>query len=206
MPGRKAPEADRKEQILKAALRIAARDGLKGLTIRSVAAEAGLSSGLVLFHFSSKDALLSAALEVLLETTAVLKVGHNIARIPPSLDRLLALLRQEMERLARDPWRIRLFFEYWVLGTRHPVIRRRIRAQLAAYRRAFLPLAAGVLAAEPERFAGVTAQGLATVSVGLVKGCAFQAVIDLKHFDIGQFVLAAEALMEHLRSPLPVTE
>ena len=46
--------------------------------------------------------------------------------------------------------------------------------------RHFLPLATGVIAAEPERFAGVTAVGLAT----------------------GQFVLAAEALMEHLRFPL----
>jgi AcrR family transcriptional regulator len=203
MPGRKAPEADRKEQILNAALRTAARDGLEGLTIRNVAAEAELSSGLVLFHFNTKDALLTAALDVLLETTAVLRIDDEVARIPPSLDRLLALLRREMERLARDPWRIRLFFEYWVLGTRHPVIRQRIRAQLARYRRAFLPLAKGVIAAEPARFAEVTAEGLATVSVGLIKGCAFQAVIDPKHFDIDQFVSATEALMEHLRSPLP---
>ncbi|HEY7461911.1 MAG TPA: TetR family transcriptional regulator, partial [Gemmatimonadota bacterium] len=78
MPGRKAPEADRKEQILNAALRTAARDGLEGLTIRNVAAEAELSSGLVLFHFNTKDALLTAALDVLLETTAVLRIDDEV--------------------------------------------------------------------------------------------------------------------------------
>ncbi len=42
MPGKKASEESRREQIVQAAFRVAMRDGLEQLTIRQVAAEAGL--------------------------------------------------------------------------------------------------------------------------------------------------------------------
>jgi AcrR family transcriptional regulator len=71
MPGRKAPEEQRREEILRAAYRVAARERLAGLTGRAVAAEAGVSSGLVFFHFGDRDGLLVALLEWLLEVTVV---------------------------------------------------------------------------------------------------------------------------------------
>ena len=58
MPGRKVPEEQRRLEILKAAYRVAARDRLTGLTAQAVAAEAGVSKGLVFFHFGNRDALL----------------------------------------------------------------------------------------------------------------------------------------------------
>ncbi len=63
MPGQKAPEVARREQILNAAFRVALRERLAGVRIRDVAREADLSSGLVLFHFKTKDALIAALLE-----------------------------------------------------------------------------------------------------------------------------------------------
>jgi len=75
MPGRKASEQTRRDQIIRAAYDIAARRGLHGLTVRQVAAKAGLSSGLVLFHFKSKDRLIIALLDWLLETTTVLRIS-----------------------------------------------------------------------------------------------------------------------------------
>ena len=57
MPGQKAAEATRREQILKAAYEVALRRGIDGLTVRAVAARARLSHGLVLFHFKRKDQL-----------------------------------------------------------------------------------------------------------------------------------------------------
>lgn len=198
MPGQKAPGDERREQILTAALRVATAGGLDRLTIRRVAAEAGLSTGLVHFHFKTKDALLVALLDHLLARLAVLRVDASIARFESPLERLLALLRQEMDRVTRD-WRlIHLFFDFWVLGARHRRIRRRMRAELRRYRDAFRPLAEEVLKAEPVRFAQVTPEGLAAVSVGFIKGCAIQSLIDRRRFDVGQFLNAASALMAQL--------
>ena len=202
MPGTKAPERARREQILRAAYEVAAREGLDGTTIIRVAAVAGLSPGLVIFHFTTKRQLLLALLDWLLATTTVLHVGEDIASLASPLDRLVALLRQEMDRLSREPQRIRLTFDYWTAGIRDAEVRARLRAEFARYREAFRPLAAAVLRAEPERFAGVTPDGLAAVAVSFIKGCAVQSMIDPEHFDIGQYLTAAEGLMAQLGDPV----
>jgi TetR/AcrR family transcriptional repressor of bet genes len=198
MPGQKASEETRRDQIIKAAYEVAARRGLEGLTVRLVAAKARLSAGLVLFHFKSKDQLVVALLDWLLATTTVLHIGAEIQAIDSPLERLLALLRQEMDRLSREPRRIRLFFEFWVLGGRHPRIGTKMRAELERYRQAFRPMAVEVLEAEPERFSQVTADGLAGVAVSFIKGCAVQSMIDPDHFAIREYLLAAEGLLGQL--------
>ena len=195
MPGTKAPEALRREQIMRAAYEVAAREGLDGTTILQVAAAAGLSPGLVPFHFGSKRRLLLSLLDWLLETTTVLHVGPEITSLPSPTERLLALLRQEMARLSSEPERIRLTFDFWTAGIRDEAVRARMRTEFARYREAFRPMVEAVLAAEPERFGGVTAEGLAAVAVSFIKGCAVQSMIDPEHFDIAEFLAAAEVVV-----------
>jgi TetR/AcrR family transcriptional regulator, transcriptional repressor of bet genes len=201
MPGQKASEEARRSQILTAAYDVASRAGLDAVTVRLVAAEAGLSSGLVLFHFRSKEQLVVALLDYLLATTTVLHVTADIAAIPVPLDRLRALLQREMNRLASEPQRIRLFFEFWTLGFRHPEINQRMQAELDRYREAFRPITEEVLGTEPERFVDVTPEGLAAVAVGFIKGCAIQSMLAPTDFDIDEFLHAANALVGQLAAP-----
>ncbi|HKT09922.1 MAG TPA: TetR family transcriptional regulator C-terminal domain-containing protein [Gemmatimonadaceae bacterium] len=198
MPGHKASEDARRRQIVRAAYDVASRGGLAGLTVRRVAARAGLSTGLVLFHFKTKERLLLALLDYVLETTTTLGLTNEIAGIPLPLDRLLALLGREMQRLASEPQRLRLFFDYWAKGLSQPRIRMKMQAELDRYREALRPIAAAVLAAEPERFSGVTPDGLAAVAVSVIKGCAVQSMIDPENFDIDQFLAAANGLIGQL--------
>jgi TetR/AcrR family transcriptional repressor of bet genes len=198
MPGQRASEDTRRNQILRAAFDVASRRGLAGLTIRLVAAKAELSTGLVFFHFKTKEQLIDALLDHLLETTTVLHMTEDVARISSPLDRLLALLAHEMNRLSREPRRIRLFFDFWAKGFTHASIRSRMQAELDRYRAAFRPMAEAVLAAEPERFRSVTADGLAAVAVSFIKGCAVQSMIDPGNFRIDEFLAAAHALIGEL--------
>lgn len=202
MPGHKASEDARRRQIVRAAYEVASRGGLAGLTVRRVAARAGLSTGLVLFHFTTKERLLLALLDHVLETTTTLHMTDEIAGVPLPLDRLLALLGREMQRLASEPQRLRLFFDYWAKGLSQPRIRMKMRAELDRYREALRPIAAQVLAAEPERFLGVTPDGLAALAVSVIKGCAVQSMIDPDNFDISEFLAAANGLIGQLA---PVT-
>ena len=201
MPGRKASEEARRDQIVRAAYEVAARKGLEGLTVRLVATKARLSTGLVLFHFKSRDQLIVALLDWLLATTTVLHIGPEIGAIASPLERLLAVLRHEMDRLSREPGRIRLFFEFWLLGGRHVRIGTKMRGELARYREAFRPMAEAVLETEPERFRRVTPDGLAGVAVSFIKGCAVQAMIDPDHFDPQEYLIAAEGLLGQLAPP-----
>ncbi len=198
MPGHKASEDARRRQILRAAYDVASRTGLAGLTVRRVAVRAGLSTGLVLFHFKTKERLLLALLDHVLETTTTLHVTDEIAAIPSPLDRLLALLGREMQRLASEPHRLRLFSDYWAKGLSQPRIQMKMQAGLDRYREALRPIAAEVMAAEPERFLGVTPDGLAAVAVSVIKGCAVQSMIDPENFDIDEFLAAANGLIGQL--------
>lgn len=54
---------DTRTQLLRAAARVVARDGVKKLTLESVAKEAQVSKGGLLYHFSSKPQLISALVE-----------------------------------------------------------------------------------------------------------------------------------------------
>jgi TetR/AcrR family transcriptional regulator, transcriptional repressor of bet genes len=198
MPGQKASEEARRMQILKAAFEVASRKGLDALTVRLVAHRAKLSTGLVLFHFKTKDQLIIALLDYVIETNTVLHVTEDIASIPVPLDRLFALLRRDMNRLASEPRLIRLVFDFWAKGFTHAHIRTRMQAELDRYREAFRPIAREVLRAEPERFAGVTPEGLSVVAVSFIKGCAVQSMIDPENFDIEEYLAATNGLLGQL--------
>ena len=51
-----------RDALIEAAIRVVANEGLRGLTIRSVATEAGVTHGLVRHHFGSRAALVEATL------------------------------------------------------------------------------------------------------------------------------------------------
>jgi AcrR family transcriptional regulator len=201
VPKQRALERRRRAQIIRAAYYVASTKGLDALTVRDVAKRARVSHGLILFHFQSRDDLVIALLDWLLETTTILHLTSRITRIPVALDRFHALLRREMNRLSAEPRRIRLFFEYWTLGIRHRGIRARMRRELARYREAFRPIASEVLRAHPERFRRASAEGLAAVAVSFIKGCAVQSMIDARHFNAERYLVAAQELVGRFVAP-----
>ena len=198
MPGKRASEAERREQILRAAFEVASREGIGRLTIRGVAAEAQVSHALVIFHFQRKERLVHELLEWLIQSTPVLQVSEDVARFPRALDRLHALLQQEMARLSHQPRHVRLFLDYWALGARHETIRARIGAELERYRAAFRTIMAELLLADPAAFAGATPDGLAAVAVSWIHGCAVQAMIDPEHFDTDEYLGAMRGIVGQL--------
>lgn len=199
MPGKRATEAQRKEEICQAALRVATRDGIHGLTIRNVASEAGLSHALVLFHFGERTALIVALLDWLLNTTVVLHLDDRILQIADPLQRMLALIEQELVRVRTERHRIELFFEYWTLGLREPEVRRKMRAELKRYRQAFEPMAADLIRSDRDRFRQMDADSLAGVAVSFILGCAIQVVVDRAGFDVPRFMTTIKTLLMQLQ-------
>jgi hypothetical protein len=54
-----------------------------------------------------------------------------------------------------------------------------------------------LLKAEPDKFAGVTAESLAAVAVSIIKGCAVQVMIE-PDLDLDAFLVASERLLAQL--------
>ncbi|HEY2851899.1 MAG TPA: TetR/AcrR family transcriptional regulator [Gemmatimonadaceae bacterium] len=208
MPGQKAPEERRRRDILSAAYAVAVRQGIEALTVRAVAARAGVSHGTVLFHFKRREDLVVALLDDVLEATTVLRIPADVERLTRPAARLRMLLRAEMERLSRDPRHFRLFLEYWALGVRDAMIRRRVGAALDRYRRAFRAVSETIAPEDRptrRRTTGsersnthAVSDGLAAVAVSLVHGCVLQAVIDPKNFSVLQHFETASGLLDAL--------
>jgi len=63
MPVRKPP-ADRRDELLRAAVGVLAQRGFSAVTLRDVAAEAGVAHGLLRHYFSTRGELLAAAFDL----------------------------------------------------------------------------------------------------------------------------------------------
>jgi AcrR family transcriptional regulator len=63
VPGEKPRYGEGRRALLDAAIRVVARQGLRGLTYRAVGKEAGVTHALVAHHFGSRDAMIREALE-----------------------------------------------------------------------------------------------------------------------------------------------
>lgn len=188
MPGKKASEESRREQILQATFRVATREGLEQLTIRLVAAEAGLSTGLVFFHFKSKEALLLALLDWLLDSFfETWEVPENLS----PAERLLAFLRLDLQDLSPDEQgreRLKLFLSYWTLAAHDPTIDERIKNALERSKQTLQPIVQALIDSEPARFHQVTPDSLITVVLAIAQGCSMQSLLSNRRVDTEQIL------------------
>ena len=196
MPGKRRPEEERREGILEAAFRVAARDQLSGLSMRAVAEEAGVSKGLIFFHFKDKETLLHALLDWLLETSPRVEVPSDAAGegLPPGR-RLLRVLRHQIAVLPKRKNRVELFLDFWVMGTGVPEIQEKIHRAFKRYRGEFLPFTQPVVDSLPGRFEGEDGEGLAATIVSFIQGCALQLLSDPTGFDVERYMGAIRALV-----------
>lgn len=89
--------ARRREQLVDAALRSIVRNGLPGTTLATVAREAGLSQGVAVFYFKTKEALLAAALESHYQRYEANWRAALQASSGSAAERLAALVRSEFQ-------------------------------------------------------------------------------------------------------------
>lgn len=181
-------EEERKRRIIAAAAGVAQEQGLEKMTARAVARAAGVSHGLVLHHFGSMEGVQSALLDWALLRVFAPQV-EDLASIPPK-HRLLAFLEQQLAWLDADPQVMEIVFDYWSRGTRDPAVRERISRRMRAFREAVEPVAADLIASDPDRFRQTSPRALAVTTGDLVLGYAIQRQI---HPDAGDrdTVLAA---------------
>lgn len=193
----------RRDELLDAVYRVVARKSIAHVTIRDVAREAGVSAGLLHHYFGNRDGLLKALFAWLAERM----LGGVPPESPPTgalgptaAERMLVLVRHEVERAMQDGEGVQLFFDFWVQGSVDPGFRDAVRELLRGYRARFLPVARDVVAEDPDRYQGTTPEGLAGVAASFVQGCAVQVMADPAGFDIDAHIATAEALL----MPTPV--
>lgn len=168
----------RAQAIVEAARACIAEDGLSGATFERIAARAGVSHGLVHYHFRSKDTLLLAVCrETCRDQTAALAEAlsgsHDRAG---GADRLRELLMQFLAA----PAGFRLLSELWTLAARDPAIRTEV-GRLYADQRSALADAIRTAASEGRTALRAEPEAIATTILAVADGLVLQAHLEPDH-------------------------
>lgn len=111
-PAKDSPTSRRmKARILSAAVDIVARHGLSGTTLARVADHAGVSQGVLVFHFKSKSGLLTATCRHLTDEYQALWLP--VLEEPDPAQRLIGLVRADFDPSICAPVQLALWFAFW---------------------------------------------------------------------------------------------
>ncbi|MFG1890534.1 TetR/AcrR family transcriptional regulator [Micromonospora sp. NPDC049051] len=120
-----ARNVERRAALADAGLRVLAATGARGLTHRAVDAEAGVPTGTASNYFRSRDALLGALGERIMERFAPdERVLAELAAREPSLELFTDYLRYIVERTTRQPDLTRALIELRLEAARRPDLAR----------------------------------------------------------------------------------
>ncbi len=202
-------EAARRAQVLRAARACIVAQGYERVTVRDVAAAAGVSTGTVVHYFGDKDSVLEAALLGKVQDTG-LALRAALAGASSARERLERLVEASLPASdeVRDEWR--LWLTFWGEATRNE----RLRAVSERQHRRWTAFLARIIAdgvAAGEFAAGEFAAGeVAPVEVdaaaaqlaALIDGLAVQATLGNPGLDAARMRrLCLDALRRLLPPP-----
>ncbi|MCP4902040.1 MAG: TetR family transcriptional regulator [bacterium] len=170
-----SPE-EKAKMILAAAVTVLSREGYAATTISQVAAEAGVSRGLLHYYFKSKEELLAAVVRANVETS--LELVANMFSSVASLEKLAEGLTKALRGMIQDaPEFFILFFESWALGRQSPLMASELQTLYRRFREA---MAEGLsdLVEQGILPASLSVDGAATVLTALVDGLGLQLITE----------------------------
>ncbi|HJR92440.1 MAG TPA: TetR/AcrR family transcriptional regulator [Acidimicrobiia bacterium] len=105
------PGEDRRSQLVRTVYRVMARDGVHRVPLQQIADAAGVSKGLLLYHFNTKDAMVLEAMNWVLEATAA-RIRSRLDAADDPGQRLTALV----DAIWIGPEANRDFFRFYLDG------------------------------------------------------------------------------------------
>lgn len=175
---RQRPNRDRHQEILEAAVRVITERGLADTRISDIAERCGVSPGLILYYFDSKDRLLVEALTYA-NDRFYLRMSREIRRLPRAWDRLVRLIELSTPGYLPgeeplDEWA--LWVEIWVRALRDPEMAKEREALDKRWRAAIADIIRG--GQETGEFPPGDADELALRIGALIDGLAIQVMMN----------------------------
>lgn len=126
MAKRKMSRESRRQQLIEATIEVLARRGYASTTLTEVARTAGLSHGLVNFHFTSKENLLSETLLYLSAEYRANTQTYLAAAGPSPAEQLDALMRADFDPKVGAPTRVAAWLAFWGEAQGRPLYQDRV--------------------------------------------------------------------------------
>jgi TetR/AcrR family transcriptional repressor of bet genes len=165
---RKASRELRQQQLIEATIDCLARYGYAETTLADVAKVAGLSRGIVNFHFESKEKLLVATMQFMADEYAAHWRAALIRAGPRPADRLRALVEADWDRSVSSRRKLAAWVAFWGETKARPTYKALCGARDEAYQRILVGIMAELLAGtDREEAAEAIANGLDAMLEGL---------------------------------------
>ena len=163
-------------RILDAARNVLARRGYAGTTVSLVAAEAGVSRGLLHYYFQNKEHMLARVIDENMAASVVLirdllARSHSAAEIA---DRLVEAMQQLFKH---DPDFFNLFFEAWAVARQSPTVEVQLQSLYGQFR---LAIQAGLQAAidRGDITPAIPIEGLSAILTSIIDGLGLQLITE----------------------------
>ena len=98
-------------RVIEAVVEVIARQGISGTTFASVSAAAGVSQGVLVFHFKNKEGLLTETLSRMLQEYR--RAWTEAMASPDPLERILGLIRVDFSPEICSQTKLALWFSFW---------------------------------------------------------------------------------------------
>lgn len=174
----------RRNQLTAATYKVISKKGYYNFTIKDIAKEAGLSTGLVHYYFKDKQELLFTLLKVM---NANLKefLNRGLMKSDDPQAKLLIFISQAFGLVKREKDYFYVLIDFWTQINHNERIRKANVKLYESYREEIGKiLSEGVLAG---KFAEMDVNYMSALIVSMVQGTIIQYVIDNNSFDYASY-------------------
>lgn len=163
---------DRREEILRAALRLIGSRGMHAVTHRDVAREANVPLGSTTYYFAGKEELLREALRLFVaeEGARMRAAAQRFAGVRAEPEAVVDAMVAEIGDTLTRPVEQVAQFELYLEATRTPALAEEAQACFAAYEEIAVAALRSAGAEDPER--------LAPLFIALIEGLMFRQLVE----------------------------
>ena len=168
--------AEKKQQIIRAAHTVLIKHGYAATTINQVAAEAGVSRGLLHYYFKNKEEMLALVLRTSMQRT--IGLTRSLFAAATSAAELSAGFSKALKDIFQaDPDLFRLFFESGAMARQSPMIAAELKQLYAEFRQMVARELGGLVERQviaPE----LPLDGISVMLTGIIDAVWFQLVTE----------------------------
>ena len=191
---RTASKEERRRQLIKATMKCIAKRGIGSTTLAHVAAEAGLSQGIVNLHFKSKENLLTETLRSLADEYRQQFYSTLDKSGPEAADKLLALMEMDLKPAVCDRQKLAVWFAFWGEVKAMPTYRKICNESDRAYDQEVSNLCRTIIA--EGRYTGVDPDAVAEALASLTNGLWLSCLIAPRRWDPAVGMAAVKSYLQ----------
>ena len=172
--GRKSSAPQRREQIVWALYECLAERGQEKVTIKEIAAQAGLAPGVIHYYFKSKDDIIAGLAEAIVEKYSRM-IDERTAAQFSSEEKIATAIDFIVEELIFNQPLNRVFYNLIQMAFERQRLQRVVKGLLKEYRERLARVF-------EEAGAGNASNGLGAALVAVTEGFSLQCLVDPKAF------------------------